>query len=65
MVVNPKESEIQGIKCYSNVNELPEVDLAILAIAAKYCPDSVEVLAKRKNTRAFIILSAGFSEEKC
>lgn len=63
MVVNPKESEIQGIKCYSNVNELPEVDLAILAIAAKYCPDSVDVLAKQKNTRAFIILSAGFSEE--
>ena len=35
MVVNPKESEIQGIKCYNNVGELPEVDLAILAIAAK------------------------------
>ena len=63
MVVNPKESEIQGIKCYNDVKDLPNVDLAILAIAAKYCPETVEVLAKLKNTRAFIILSAGFSEE--
>jgi len=62
-VVNPKESEIQGIKSYKTVEELPEVDLAILAIAAKFCVDTVEILAKQKNTKAFIILSAGFSEE--
>ena len=63
MVVNPKETDIQGVKCHNSVSELPEVDLAILAIAAKYCPDTVEILAKQKNTKAFIILSAGFSEE--
>ena len=62
-VVNPKESEIQGIACYKSVDVLPQVDLAILAIAAKYCPDTVRALVKEKNTRAFIILSAGFSEE--
>ena len=62
-VTNPKESEIQGIKCYQNTNDLPDCDLAILAIAAKYCPETVEILAKNKNTRAFIILSAGFHEE--
>ncbi len=60
---NPKETEIQGIKCYQNPADLPEVDLAILAIAAKYCPDTVELLARTKNTRAFIIFSAGFHEE--
>lgn len=63
MVVNPKETEIQGITCYKNVEDLPKVDLAILAIAAKYCPHTVEVLASSKETKAFIILSAGFSEE--
>ncbi|NCA80947.1 MAG: CoA-binding protein, partial [Sphingobacteriia bacterium] len=63
MVVNPKETNIQGVKCQNSVNDLPEVDLAILAIAAKYCPETIEVLAKQKNTKAFIILSAGFSEE--
>lgn len=62
-VTNPKETEIQGIKCYQNPNDLPDCDLAILAIAAKFCPDTVELLAKQKNTRAFIILSAGFHEE--
>ncbi len=62
-VTNPKESEIQGLKCYKDPSELPDTDLAIIAIAAKYVPETVTVLAQQKNTRAFIILSAGFSEE--
>ena len=62
-VVNPKEDEIQGLKCFKSVDELPHCDLAILAIAAKYCPETVEKLARDKQTRAFIILSAGFHEE--
>jgi acetate---CoA ligase (ADP-forming) len=62
-VTNPKETSVQGIRCYSNTNNLPDVDFAILAIAAKYCPETVEILAKEKNTRAFVILSAGFHEE--
>ena len=62
-VVNPKEPEIQGVKCHADVKDLPQVDLAILAIAARFCPETVEILAKQKGTKAFIILSAGFSEE--
>lgn len=62
-VVNPKEDVIQGIGCVKNVADLPNVDLAILAIAAKYCPDTIEDLIREKGTKAFIILSAGFSEE--
>lgn len=62
-VSNPKEDEIQGIRSYRNLAELPQTDLAILAIAAKYCPETVELLARQKGTRAFIILSAGFHEE--
>jgi acetate---CoA ligase (ADP-forming) len=62
-VVNPKETEIQGISCQKSVDELPQTDLAILAIAAKYCPETVEILAREKGTRAFVILSAGFHEE--
>ena len=62
-VTNPKETEVQGVKCYNTPNDLPQVDLAILAIAAKYCVETVEVLARQKNTKAFIILSAGFHEE--
>ena len=62
-VINPKESEVLGIKCYNDPSALPDVDLAIIAIAAKYIPETVEILAKEKKTRGFIILSAGFSEE--
>ena len=62
-VTNPKETNIQGITCFQKMDQLPDCDLAIIAIAAKYCPDTVDFLAKHKNTRAFIILSAGFHEE--
>lgn len=61
--VNPKESEVQGVKCYSKVEELPQVDCAIICIAAKFCPATVDVLTKEKGTKGFIIVSAGFSEE--
>jgi acetate---CoA ligase (ADP-forming) len=61
--VNPKETQIQGVKVYPTVNDLPQTDLAILAIAAKYCLETVKTLAYEKGTKAFIILSAGFSEE--
>jgi len=62
-VMNPKENEVQGVKSFTDPKALPDVDLAIIAIAAKYTPDTVEFLAQNKNTRAFIVLSAGFSEE--
>ncbi|WP_080904691.1 acetate--CoA ligase family protein [Parabacteroides sp. Marseille-P3160] len=62
-IVNPREEEIQGIKAFPSVEEVPEAELAILAIPALACPASVEVLAKKKNVKAFIIISAGFGEE--
>jgi acetate---CoA ligase (ADP-forming) len=62
-VVNPKEEKVQGIQCFKETSDLPQVDLAIIAIAAKYCVETVKILAEQKETKAFIILSAGFSEE--
>ena len=61
--VNPKETEVQGVKAYPDVHAVPDTDLAVLAIPAALCPDAVETLAAEKNVRAFIILSAGFGEE--
>ena len=61
--VNPKETEVQGVKCYAKVDDLPQVDCAILCIAAKFCAQTVDVLAKEKGCNGFIIVSAGFSEE--
>ncbi len=62
-ILNPKEDEVQGIKTVHDVSALPPTDLAILVVAARFCPDYVEQLASQAQTRAFIIISAGFSEE--
>jgi acetate---CoA ligase (ADP-forming) len=62
-VSNPKETAVQGIKSYPNPADLPNVDLAVIAIAARFIPDLIDMLTSEKSTRAFIILSAGFSEE--
>jgi acetate---CoA ligase (ADP-forming) len=61
-VVNPKQDLVQGVKSYRDLKDIPQTDLAILAIQAKYCLQNVELLVKEKNTKAFIIISAGFSE---
>ena len=61
-VVNPKNDEVQGLKSYRNISNLPEVDCAIIAIAAKYVLQTIKVLTEQKNTRGFIIISAGYSE---
>ena len=60
--VNPKETEVQGVRAYPSVQEVPMADLAVLAIPAAACPEAVDVLAE-KGVKAFIILSAGFGEE--
>lgn len=60
--VNPKETLVQGIPCYTSCNELPSVSLAIIAVASKYVEEIIRVLAYEKNCKAFILFSAGFSE---
>jgi len=61
--LNPKEDQIQGLPSFNRIDQLPETDLAILAIPATLCLEAVRELAATKKTRAFIIVSAGFSEE--
>lgn len=61
--VNPKEKIVQGLTVVNDIKNLPPTDLAILAIPAALCPDTVETLAQVAHVKAFIILSAGFGEE--
>lgn len=61
--VNPKDTDIAGVTCFPDVQFLPETDLAILSIPSRQCPEIVDILALQKNTKAFIIISAGFAEE--
>lgn len=62
-VVNTKEDDVQGVKSYRSVEDIPETEMAILAIPSPACPKVVEILAKQKKVRAFIVISAGFGEE--
>lgn len=62
-VVNHKAAEVQGIETFRDPVNLPPVDLAILAVPADACPATALFLAMNKGTRAFIVISAGFSEE--
>jgi acyl-CoA synthetase (NDP forming) len=62
-VVNPKLNIVQGVKSFMDISMIPDTDLAVLAIPANFCLSAVDVLSRDKKTRAFIILSAGFSEE--
>lgn len=60
--VNPKLDEVQGVKCHRTLDGIKKVDLAIIAVAAHFAEQTVEILAREKDCKAFIILSAGFSE---
>jgi acetyltransferase len=62
-VVNPKDEMVQGIHSCTSIQQLPRVELAIIAIGAGQCVEAVRMLAEMKGTKAFIIISAGFSED--
>jgi acetyltransferase len=60
--INPKHSEIFGIKCYNSIKEYNEkIELAIIAIPAEFVVDSLEECGK-KGVKDVIIVTAGFSE---
>ncbi len=60
--VNPRYSEILGLKCYPSVEEVPDpVDLAVIAVRADFVSQVMESVGKR-GIRAAIIVSGGFAE---
>src|SRR4051794_29297576 len=61
--VSRSEAEVQGLKAYKSVAELPPTDLAAMIIPAKFVPQELENCGKA-NIKAAIILSSGFAEEK-
>lgn len=60
--LNPKADEVQGVQCFRKPEDAEPVDLAIIAVAAKFALPTIEILAKEKGVKAFVILSAGFGE---
>jgi acyl-CoA synthetase (NDP forming) len=60
--VNPNRAEIQGLKAYPSVADLPETpDVAIVAVPADLAAPAIEDLAKR-GVKGVVMFTAGFAE---
>lgn len=60
--VHPIATTLQGVKAYNNINQLPQIDLGIIAVAAPNVPDMIKELVLNCNCHTFIVISAGFGE---
>ncbi|MFH1838664.1 MAG: acetate--CoA ligase family protein [Candidatus Kuenenbacteria bacterium] len=61
-LINPKAGKILGKKVFKNILEIKKkIDLAIIIVQAKICPEILEEVGKKKIKYA-IIISAGFKE---
>lgn len=60
--INPNRTEIQGIKAYASIADLPETpDVAIVAVASDVAAASVDELGKR-GVKGIVMFTAGFAE---
>ncbi|MCJ7549988.1 MAG: acetate--CoA ligase family protein [Anaerolineae bacterium] len=60
--INPKGGEIQGLKAYKSVLDVPgEIDAAAVVVPAKYVPQVTKECGE-KGVKGLIIIASGFSE---
>ncbi len=60
--INPNRTEVQGLKAYASIADLPETpDVAIVAVPAEVAAPAVEDLGKR-GVKAIVMFTAGFAE---
>ena len=60
--INPNHENMMGLKCYKSILDIKnEVDLAIIAVPAKFVTGVMNDCAKKK-VSGVIVISAGFSE---
>ena len=60
--MNPKEAEIQGVKCYPDVRDVPgDIDLGVIIVPASAVPGVVDDCGAKK-VKALVVITAGFSE---
>lgn len=60
--VNPKRSQVLGMKCYPDVNSLPSpVDLAVIATPAKTVPKIIRECVNA-DVKSCVVITAGFKE---
>ncbi len=60
--INPRATEILGLKAYPSVKQVPEdIDLAVIVIPAQYVP-KVAIECGDKGVKGIIVISGGFKE---
>ncbi len=60
--VNPRRTEVQGVRCYPDVASVPEeIDLAVIVVGREHVPTTLAACAD-KGARAAVVVSAGFVE---
>ena len=60
--INPKETELQGLPCYPDLDSVPnEIDLALICTPARTLPAMVKACGE-KGVKGAVVLAGGFSE---
>jgi len=60
--VNPKATEILGLKCYPSILDIPDyIDLAVISIPAPKVPEAARECGE-KGVKGLIVISGGFKE---
>ena len=60
--INPKETEIQGLKAYPSVIDVPgTIDTAVITVPAKLVMNTVEECGK-KGVKGLFVITSGFGE---
>ena len=61
-LINPRTTEILGLKAYQSVTDVPDsIDTAVIIIPAKYVPQITEECGK-KGVKGLSVITSGFSE---
>ncbi|MFQ6076229.1 MAG: CoA-binding protein, partial [Candidatus Bathyarchaeia archaeon] len=60
--INPREDEIEGLKCYPSVRDVPEdVDLAIVVVPARIVANVIGDCVD-KGVKGAVVITSGFAE---
>ncbi len=60
--VNPKETEIEGLRCYPSIDKIPEpVEMAVLSVPAAKSIEIAEACGKQ-GVKYLVVITAGFKE---
>ncbi|HEY3450187.1 MAG TPA: acetate--CoA ligase family protein [Myxococcales bacterium] len=63
-VLRPESTEIDGVKCYATVKDLPErVDLLVVAVGADQVPGLMEELVEHDKAVGVILIPGGMGEK--